>query len=86
MINEMIFHLLLTPLLISCLYLSVYRNILSNHLFHIKNLCSSCYKNRNIKNLKQCKYLSVGISDIGEISWTDISNLGDNIKSAEHSC
>ena len=35
----------------SCLHTSVYRNILSNYLFRIKNLCSSCFKNHNIKKL-----------------------------------
>ena len=35
----------------SCLHLSVFRNILSNHLFLIKNLCSSCFKNHNMKKL-----------------------------------
>ena len=35
----------------SSLHLSVYQNILFNHLFRIKNLCSSCYKVPNIERL-----------------------------------
>ena len=41
----------------SCLHLSVYRNILSNHLFHIKNFCSSYFKNPNIKKLAYAELL-----------------------------
>lgn len=35
----------------SCLHISIYRNIILNHLFRIKNLCSSQYKNKNINKL-----------------------------------
>ena len=35
----------------SCMHLSVYRNILLNHLFRIKNLSSTKFKSRNIKKL-----------------------------------
>ena len=34
-----------------CLQLSVYKNILSNYLFLIKKLCSSCFKSHNIKKM-----------------------------------
>ena len=33
----------------SCIRISVYRNTLLNHLFHIKNLFSSCYEVPSIK-------------------------------------
>ena len=32
----------------SCLHVSVYRNIILNHLYRIQNLCSSKYKNKNL--------------------------------------
>ena len=35
----------------SCLHLSVYRNLLTNHLFCIKYLCSSSFKSHKIKKL-----------------------------------
>ena len=35
----------------SCMYLSVYRNNLLNHMLRIKNLCSTKFKTRNIKKL-----------------------------------
>ena len=35
----------------SCMHLSVYRNILLNHLFRIKKLSSTQFKNHNIKKL-----------------------------------
>ena len=35
----------------SCMHLSVYRNILLNGLFRIKNLCSIKFKSHNVKKL-----------------------------------
>ena len=45
----------------SCLHTSVYRNIILNHLYRFKNLCSLKYKSKNINHLiylvLQCGFL-----------------------------
>ena len=35
----------------SCLYMCVYRNVILNHLYRIKNLCSSKYKLSDLSSI-----------------------------------